>query len=291
MTFTDLLQELGIRFLTEGHHHCRPGWLQLDCPFCGPNSEKYHLGYNVEHNFCHCWKCGHQRVVDVLVEYSGASYAKIQRLIGGIENDRTLPRQAERKGTLVLPLGIGPLQPAHKAYLRHRGFEVAPLVRHWRLQGIGIAAALQWRIFIPIYHHGKLVSWTTRSISDKGRRYISAAHDCEAIPHRSILYGADYARQSIIIVEGPTDVWRIGPGAVATCGIGFTAPQLLAMSKFAERYVCYDSEDAAQLRASQLCDQLEGFPGTTTNIVLDADDPGSAQPKEIRQLRKLVGAI
>ena len=106
--------------------------------------------------------------------------------------------------------------------------------------------------------------------------------------HKELLYGEDYCRGSVIIHEGPTDVWRTGPGAVALLGTGFTDAQVLRLSHYGLRIVCFDSEPAAQRRANKLCSLLDGFPGETINVVLDSKDPGSATPKEIAKLRKLL---
>jgi hypothetical protein len=74
---------------------------------------------------------------------------------------------------------------------------------------------------------------------------------------------------------------------VGTLGIDFTTPQVLLLSQFPVRYICYDSSPDAQRRAKELCEQLSVFPGKTRNVELNAEDPGSAKKKEILSLRKM----
>jgi hypothetical protein len=162
------------------------------------------------------------------------------------------------------------------------------LQQFWSLEGIGIASKLSWRIYIPIVFRNVRVSWTTRAIGTTvPQRYISASAAEEALNHRDLIYGLDYCQHSIVIVEGPTDAWAIGPGAGALFGISFSVAQVRKLTEIPFRFVCFDSETAAQQRANDLCSQLACFPGRTCNIVLDAKDPGSASPKEIRRLRRL----
>jgi hypothetical protein len=221
------------------------------------------------------------------MEYTGCSFTKSKNLLKDIEITYT-PKVEKKKGKLILPKGIVGLKSVHKRYLKNRGFNVDEITDLWQLKGIGLSSKLPWRIFIPIYYHGKVVSWTTRSVSTKKGvlRSISAAPEEESIAHNSLLYGADFARDTIIIHEGPTDVWKTGPGAVATLGTNYSMEQISKMITFRKRIVCFDSDPLAQERANKLADDLSVFPGETFNIQLDAADAGSASKKEIRLLRK-----
>ena len=76
MKAEQLLRQLGIPFLTSGNHHCRPGWLQLQCPFCG--SRAWHLGYNLRWGYLNCYRCGKHPRLDY-VSYCYDCYLKQQR--------------------------------------------------------------------------------------------------------------------------------------------------------------------------------------------------------------------
>jgi len=200
-----------------------------------------------------------------------------------------VPPTARKGGRLALPVGRGPLLPGHRAYLATRGLDADKIVHLWGVEGLGQTARFRWRLFIPIHYHGEVVSWTTRSIRpDDKLRYISAGAEEEAVSHKSVLYGADYARHAVIIHEGPIDVWATGPGAVATFGTAYTTVQLEAMSRFAVRVVCFDAEPMAQARARELADALSVYQGSTYNIQLETGkDVAEAHPDEVAELRKV----
>lgn len=277
----EILNELGIDFLRTGHHHCRPGWIQLRrCPFC--SSDNYHLGFNVSVGFFSCWRCGGHSAWKVWEALGCKSPREVLRRIAlGDTQEREIPRIS-----LQVPSGVAPMLPAHRRYLRDRGFDPEEVVRIWNVEGIGIAPRLGWRLFIPITYRGDVVSWTTRAIGNSSQRYISASAEQERINHKHLIYGQDYCHHSIIVVEGPIDAWKVGPGAGALFGTAFTTAQVKKILEHPYRFIVFDSSSDAQQRAEELAEQLSPFPGVTQTVVLDAEDPGSASDREIKRLRK-----
>jgi DNA primase len=132
------------------------------------------------------------------------------------------------------------------------------------------------------------VSWTTRSISysDRVTRYVSAALDEEKIFHKELLYGEDFARHAVIVNEGILDAWRIGPGAVATFGSGYSQEQLERIAKYPTRAICFDNEPEAQKRARKLSNDLSALPGETYNVLLDKKDAADESKENIKRLRQ-----
>lgn len=286
MNVTELLREYNIPNKSYGQHeHARIGWVQIDCPWCNVR-DHYRLGINLTHHYCNCWACGSHSLISVLTEITRKPAKTFQTVLGSLVRERGDPPE---RGKLVVPGSVGPLLPQHRRYLKGRGFDPEKLKKLWGIQGIGIASRLSWRIFIPVIYHGEVVSWTTRSISnDVNLRYISAKPEEEKLRRSSLLFGEDYCRHSVIIVEGPLDAMKIGPGAVATMGLSYSRAQLLKMSKYSLRIVCLDSDREAQKRARKLCKTLEVFPGETLNVVLNSKDPGEATKREIKKLRELL---
>ncbi len=286
MNIKDVLDQHRIPYREAGqHHHVTQGWINLDCPYCSPRSGRYRLGFNLAGGYMSCWVCGFCPPVATLAEILGMPSKGIPALLGGLVS---LPRAlATPRGKLALPAGLGPLQTVHMDYLKGRGFDPDILTELWELQGTGVSTnGMSWRIFIPIHFHGQVVSWTTRGITDKGSRYHNAKPDQEAMKAKDLLYGIDHCRHSIIICEGPADVWRIGLGAVATMGVVWTQTQLALMLQFPIRAVCFDNEPNAQHRAMKLCQELSVFPGDTSNVILEGKDPAESSEDEIQQLRK-----
>lgn len=290
MRMDDLLTQHGVPFLNEeGHHHARSGWLQMDCPFCSSNATRYRLGYNLAGRYFNCWVCGPHRVAETFAALTGRGLAESIGLTRKVEvNFHTAMDVSYLRSRVDCPKGVGPMLRAHRQYLIGRGFNASDLERLWRLEGIGIAAKLAWRIFIPIHYRGEVVSWTTRTIGERGIRYKSARPDQEKMDHKDLLYGEDHVRgHKVIVCEGPSDVWRVGPGAVATFGVGFSPAQLRKIAQYPVRTVCFDPEPEAQNRARQLVERLSVFPGETYRVELTGGtDPGNASSLEVNELRE-----
>lgn len=234
--------------------------------------------------------CGKHTLAEVLVERSKISYHAAKDLVNSLGFRRLSPTKLSSTsgGRLIKPPHVGPLLPAHRDYLRDRGFHPNKLVKLWDLAGIGLSSHLKWRIFIPISLNSHEISWTTRSISDNGRRYITAKPDQERLHYKDSVYGIDLVRNAVIITEGPTDVWKIGPGAVCLYGLNYTVGQIQLLKHFPVRIVCLDNQHDAQKKARELTETLSMYPGCTYNVQLDSEDPGSASTKEISALRKLL---
>jgi hypothetical protein len=285
---TDYLDELRVDYRRYGESpHVSDGWIGLECPFCGRGTGKYGCGVHLRTNRVSCWKCGGHYLSDTLAELTGQPIGRFRAELRGVELVRRGPEEVT--GKLELPGGIEDLGPAHRRYLAGRGFDPDEIATRWKVQGIGIAAKLQWRLFIPVHREREVVSWTTRAISDEiahTERYRGARRTQESIAKHRLLYGEDKALHSVVVVEGPFDVWKIGPGAVCTCGVGFSEAQVARISRFLVRAICFDNEPAAQRRARELADALSVFPGETYVVQLDAPDPATASDEEIRRLRK-----
>lgn len=283
--FLSVLKENNIPIRTAGNSHCREGWIQLDCPLCGKDSYKFHLGFSLRGGYLNCWRCGYHSVYEILRLLTDLSERDCARVAGNYKKINTR-QEVSKQYKFQQPKGIEELLPQHIRYLEKRGYDIQTITKLWGIKGIGLQSKLSWRVYIPIIYNGQEVSWTTRSITNVEAKYITAPPDKEAIHHKRILYGSDYAVNAVIITEGPLDVWKIGAGAVATFGLNYTAEQFKQMLKFPIRAVCFDNEPVAQKEAKKLCEKLGSFSGKTYNIVLDSKDAGEASEKEIFKIRK-----
>lgn len=285
----DVFRSYGVQHATN-HHHSREGWVQFDCPFCGRGSGKFHMGYRISGAYVNCWRCGRHDLYETLKELLDVSYPVLKEIIDDLRSrTSSVPRsesRTHRRRELLIPKEVGPMLRVHRDYLRARGFNPRKTARLWGLQGIGLARRLAWRIFIPIHSGGRLVSWTTRAIGKTKARYITCPAEYELIDHRTILFGEDYCRDSVVVVEGLFDAMRIGPGAVAALGTNISADQIMKLAKYPSRCICFDNEPQAQRKARRVAEQLSVFPGRTVVVCLDAKDAAEASEREIRQLRK-----
>lgn len=283
----EILQEAGVEYKLAGeHHHCTQNYAQVNCCFCLAGN--FTLGISLYGTHASCWRCGNHHIVETLSKLTGLSIPQIRDLLRGIVVD--IPEAVKPAGKLQLPKGIKPLSelPAHRRYLRGRGFDWREIERLWGVRGIGLAAKYAWSLFIPITYQGKTVSWTTRTLGNKGQRYDSAKASAESVCHKNLLYGEDYVRDTVLVCEGPTDVWAIGPGAVCTFGIQYGQAQVAKIAKYKTRIIGFDNEPQAQAQAKKLVNDLSGFPGETLRLELDAKDPGESSREERKQIQEML---
>lgn len=305
MDFVSFCQEHSIPYKEFGeHHHVTTGWVQIDCPMCSPNSESYRLGYNLAYGNMSCWSCGKVNPAKAICEILNIDMRRSIELLGKLDKMSIGDWLPEMTNKLVLPDPLFDLTTTHEKYLQSRNLDPRELVRLWSIQATGRKRSVKklgrgvhttlagrpfpWAIFIPIHYHGKILSWTSRAIGDTGRRYLSASREQERVSHKDLLYGEDYCRTSIIIHEGPFDVFRIGPGTCCTFGTTVTPKQFQRILRYPKRYVCFDNTDEAQMAAKGLIRALAPFEGETYNITLDEKDAGEATDKTKKQLRRLI---
>jgi hypothetical protein len=273
------------------HRDVRVGWIGIVCPFCGKGTE-YYMGLNTESLAANCWRCGTHKIGDVLRPLGVTKQA-----LAGLFRDRSAT-QSPYDGKEVShgaynPPACVPLSDAPRAfarYLKSRNLDPDAIAELWGVQAIVPPSKYRWRLFIPVTYQDQSGSWTTRSINPEcphNLRYLSAPPEREAVHLTTILYGADYCHNhAAIVVEGPTDLWAIGPGAISTLGMGITSRQLSRIARFPVRVVAFDNEPKAQKRADTLCRKLAEYPGQTIRYVFTGNDAASSPRKEINRLRR-----
>lgn len=252
------------RLLTDqGIHHEENGrgWLVLDCPICDDVPGGHHLGWSGTVFSCfRCGRLGLWEVLPALFSRGQQECAKIvDRYRGG--SGAHLPASGVLRGVLrvKMPHEAAPMTDRHKGYLKRRGFDPARLEREWGLLGTGPTGIYAHRIIIPIHDRsGRTVSWQARSISDAAKaKYLSCPDDKAAVPVKDCLYGIEKVPgDTVVIVEGPTKVWRLGPGAVATMGATVTSRQVKELSSFRRRVIMFDADDAGRAGTKSLAQRL-----------------------------------
>jgi hypothetical protein len=291
MPLTQVLNDLGVEFRENGQSpHVSPGWLGLICPWCGRNTGNYGLGVNLSSYACNCWKCGSHSLAEALHEITGLGYAELRSRLGEAPETAFATRTRPR-GILVEPEGICDLMPCHLDYLRERGFDdgkITNLVNIWKIRGIGLSTRVTGAVYLPVEFGGQVVTWTARKIRPSGHhdRYHNARDEESIVPIKDTLYGIDFVRHAAIIVEGPFDAVRVGPGAVCVFGLSYTERQLAKISCIPVRYICFDNSPEAQSRAKKMANDLMAFDGMTYVLQIDAKDPGDATDEEIKLIRK-----
>ena len=275
--------------------HFREGWINVDCPFCAGNPGQ-HLGYHIEECYWNCWRCGWHsevEVVQTLLQITWQEALKIAKTYGSRPHYKESSYISNAPASLALPFTAGPLQKRHKRYLRERNFSPRDLKETWGLLGTGIFGAYKFRIIAPIYHKGHLVSYQGRDITDRAKlKYKACKAENELIPHKHLLYGLNHAQgHSIVVVEGITDVWRLGPGAVATFGIEWSTEQALLLKDYARVFIMYDFGEAQAIRqAKSLGYTLSGL-GVQVELITSPGHKGDPATLSNRRAQGLMKEI
>ena len=163
----NLFDDYNISYQTEGHKHCRPGWINIECPFCSGNPG-YHLGFCIQHGYFTCWRCGNKRIDKVISKLLGISSNEAGILIKEYASYFSVKEPKNIKPRIKAfkyPSDTIPLTKRQAEYLKSRGFNIGYLKNTWRIDtGTGPASRLdeadyKHRILIPIsvflYEFGK----------------------------------------------------------------------------------------------------------------------------------------
>lgn len=295
-------QDNSIQYISSGHKHARPGWVQIKCPFC-TGHEGWHLGYciNESDSFAGkyvCYRCGSHSVVEVIRELISCTWNRAtsikRQYTSALIRSYVLDEQIDNKNKYIkLPIGTKEMTEVHISYLERRKFDPDKLKSLWNLKGTGPIGSYSHRIILPIYYQGVLVSYQGRDITglcDDYDKYKACSKRNEIIHHKETLYGLDDAKkESVLVVEGAADVWRMGKGCVATFGIKFTMSQALLLSQFDKVYILFDKEEQAQKQAHK----LEALLNMNTEAYVleydESDDPGSMKQEDADYLMRYLG--
>jgi hypothetical protein len=190
-------------------------------------------------------------------------------------------------------------------YLRERGYDIQHLYKHYNVMYVPEGSPYhrqeepeegdppvkppsvfrEDRILIPIIQGGKTVSWQARAIGDHPKKYLFPT-GCRKSQY---LYNLDTALHydGIVIVEGLTDVWSVGPDSVALLGKSMSPYQLHILKTvwsfygFATVLLDADAYPEAQKIARVLSNDETAFPRGVRAARVPKGDPGDYTDEEI----------
>ena len=298
MNIVQLYQDFSIPYWTEGKN-VAPGWVGVQCPFCDDKSN--HLGYNLDDGYFVCWRCGGKRLIPTIAKLLNVNEAEARTIVK--RYDLIVPKRTDeplvkvRAKAFKFPSNTIPLLPHHKKYLEFRNFDPEYLEKEWGLLSTGPISKLdeidyKHRIIIPFEWDNKIVTFDSRDVTGKDKgRYKACPKERELIPHKSILYGKQECWQKTgVLVEGPTDVWRLGTSSFAVSGIKYTNKQIREIFRIFKRVaVCFDDDPQARIQANKIVAELK-FRGVDAFRVDIESDPGSMKQEDANYLVKnLIG--
>ncbi len=271
------------------------GWVNVQCPMPGCTDSGRHGGFNISGSYYHCWKCGGHDLKYTFKRLLHISDEKADELIQANEGRlNMLDRLNKKVATAPKVVWPGkPLIPIERKYLKGRGYDPDYLVEQYGIAGGGIAGPWRFRILVPLFQDKKLVSFLGRDITEQSnQRYKNLNIEKSVIDPKHCLYNLDHCRKDhAAVLEGPTDVWTMGDGFVATLGTSVTPEQIrLLGQRFRKVTFLFDPEAEAQGKARKVGAQLAAM-GTEVELVdLELDhDPGDCDEDEVRYIRRELG--
>lgn len=289
------LEDYDIPYSESGKNIGR-GWIGIEeCPFCeAPNN---HFGIRLASNSGSCFVCGETgnaiRIIEVLARASRNEAYRIAAKY--LDPTREITEVAKVGDRVKMPNHFDGLVPLAEKYLSDRGFVPSEITKKYNVVSTGPSSYLKidsgkldfsYRLLIPIVMSRKVVAYTGRSYVGKEPRYRHSPLEASVVPAGSALYGIDRVRDKAIIVEGPTDVWRVGDGSIAMMGVKYTREQVrwLHRKGLKEAYVMFDS--GARENAVLLARALNTFIKKVMVVtLLSKKDPGDLSVEEAMKIK------
>ena len=264
----------------------------MECPFCPDGDPSNHLGINLVSKGLSCWRCGTTGTIITLLKKIEAK--PISEVVNQF-SDREIPTEEPTERIINKSVtsqhiseAIDELLPLHKGWLESRNFE-ADVFDRYRLKCFGPIGRYKHRFLIPFYQHRRLITFTTRDVTNLAKTpYIHCPTEDSVIEPKRYLYNLNSVKDTAIIVEGPTDVWRIGDGCVATMGITYMVEQLALLKNrgVSRAFFMFDFEKFAQDAAEEFSYAASTFIPHVEVIELDEGDPADLTITDVKSLRK-----
>lgn len=223
------------------------------CRFCGDTRNRLYVNHRwYEHKFlAHCWnetEClknpDTRRIFES--ELSFQLHGQKPAVHKGAPPELDDPNVSVETPGFVRPLSQ--VEPTHRAveYVRNRGFDPRYLSDVFSVglcDGSQRYPAMSGRIYLPVFDGARMAGWQGRVPFDAPPHPETGKPDWKALGvtkyyNRSgfkksrYLYGPyrDPGLPFVVLVEGPTDVWKIGPAARAYMGVELSPYQRAAVA-------------------------------------------------------------
>jgi len=182
---------------------------------------------------------------------------------------------------------VDELPDVHRAcqYLLRRGMDAKQLGPQYDLSYCHESIEypiVAGKLIIPIYMDNNMVGWQARPPYEADWKTQPKYYNCPRTNKRLMLYGSDAAKQVpfCTIVEGVTDVWALGRGAVCVLGKDMSPIQGgIIGANWDAAVIALDGD--AQERAVRMQDHLErecDMQGKVVNVRLpDGLDPATIE--------------
>jgi len=268
------------------------GWTTISCPFCGDRSN--HGGISPSGESYSCLVCGQKGHVTKLIHHlEGISWEQTKVRFSEYSSDLLVytHKAVDRASSVEWPLPNAEktFPSLHAQYLINRGYDLKQLRKLFDIQAVYQIGPMKYRIVIPIYENGKLVTYIGRDVTGTAPlKYRNLPEKRSVLTAKECVYNLDNVHDEALIFEGVTDVWRFSYNAVATLGLQYTQRQVRLLSeRLKKAYVCFDAGTHAQQQAHALAEEL-GCAGVQVELLTlpeNVDDPGELTQSTANELK------
>ena len=257
--------------------------VNVNCPYCDTKSTSFNLGFNPAGNYYHCWKSKHNYPIkQVLSTLLNVSESSIDNILIDYQGVGETLSEKKTSNVKYLELPTNTFTKAERKYLKSRDFDPKYLYKKYHIVGGGIDGDWKFRIIIPVYYQGQLLSWTGRSILSKEKlkqldipRYKNLSIEKSVKNIKELFFNIDNCKSdTVVLTEGAFDVLRFDGNAICSMGTELTESQInLLASRFRKIFILFDNEPEAQKKARKFGLQLSSI-GIEIEIVNAYDDFG-----------------
>lgn len=276
-----------VEFFTSGKNVTQ-GWTNINCPFCEGGDPSNHLGIS-PHDFFNCYICGETgHIVKLIQKIEKCSWLKAQRIFDSFQHEDFFEEKIKKDilKTNLPKEGSSKFPQRYLNYLKKRRFNPNQLITKYNLKCCHNLGKWKFRIIIPFYFNNQLVTFSSLGITGKQEiKYKHQPKEEAVIPVKETLFNIDSVKDKMILVEGITDVWRIGEGAVAIDGKQTTSEQInLIIRKNIKKILVMLDADAIE-QTKKLAKKLSGIVPSVEYIELPSGDPCDLDDSEVKEIR------
>ena len=293
MDLITLLRDNRIEFWESGKN-VSIGYIGLRCFYC--DDESNHLGIRLKDLKVTCWKCGPHNTIKTFQLLLKTSYIDAKAIVENLSGDLSEKYFKDRKPSdkIVFPYGFTTAFPKiFKDYLRRRNFNVRELIKKYKLMTCYRFGEYAYRIIIPVFKDGLLVSWTARDVTDLApSKYKAAKIEESLIRPETLIYNFDSVREGgdAILVEGPFDCFRIGDGSFCFFGIKHNDARIKQIIKKNIRrlYIFFDNDpnNAGREASKYIMNIIRPHVKEASYLRLKQyKDPGDLPPDVVTRLK------
>lgn len=290
----EFLDSAGIPYKSKGANVPRNA-VNINCIYC--NESKQHLVVNTDRPFVKCWVCkAYATYVQFVMDISKCSTTDAQQIVYGnrsslIELAFEIEEEVEQRARVCnLPEGTFPiitendplaLQSSAIKYLVNRSISADNNNLHY-----GEYGEQAYRVVIPMYFGGQLVTYTGRDFSGRSSlRYKTCKTENCVLKPTEILYGFDeFEGDTGMLVEGPID--RLAMRSNAFLGVStsdLSPKQKKLILELDLKVLCVILDPGMETVAEELGSYFVPIIDIVKVVVLEGGDPAKLGYKKVMQ--------